>query len=438
MFETAVNFFEGFLVAWVIYILSDRKDNKVLTLGALIVYTLLDFAFICYVNTIALSDSLFLLFEFASAYIYMTVISKDKPGRKIYVSMLPYNTFGITNTLLTLTLSFILYGKIDFFSLMEQHRVSAVLLAQAFHIAVFYVVIHMQKRRTISFSDRDYLILGLIIFVCNLMTVCFESVALHLDHEDAYMIFGIYAVILFIVLIIFLFRSIEQHTLNETKQQLELDILKNQQTSNAKILEMQKKLHELRHDMKHFIQGLKELDKDRDHPEIRSAIEEYEESVMTEPVPVKTPSPALDYVLNIKREEALHKKLDFVLSINLTHPIDMEDDDLYLLMANLLDNAIEHIGMKKRIFVEIRDVKNMLMIRITNSVDFHVLNEKREFVRTIYNDGHGFGIRTIETMLQKYDGFITFLEEDHELIATVLLPLSKLTYKHTSEENAKA
>ena len=434
MFETLVNIFECVTQYLFIFLLANKNDNRTANIVLTVFFSAATYAFINHVNLFSMSESIFVLLEYALAFLYTSLISKDRFGRKLLISTLPFNTIGIWNILQNITWSYLLYQKIDFFLLMEEHRTAVVLLAQLMHTAIYAAVIFLHRRQKNFLADRDSFLLAAALIVCNIMTICFESVALHLDDQDKFMVLGIYAVLLFAVLIIYLFQSICRHSINEQKQRLELEMSKSQQIYNSKILETQKRLQELRHDMKHFIQALKELEESPDKTTVHEAIEKYESTVSLEPVPIRTPSKALDYVVNIKREEALQKDIDFIMSINLTHDIDMEDDELYLVLANLLDNAIEHIGMRKRIYLEVRDVSDMLMIRITNSVDLQVLNDREEFIRYFHDEKHGYGVPTVKKILENNGGFLRYHQDEGDLVATAMIPVKSIRSDNVEDQ----
>ncbi len=424
MLEVLVNLYECSLIAWTSYSLSHKKENKVLVLSAFICYIGIAFLFITYINSFSMTESLYTVIDFALAYLFVSIISIDKPGRKLLVCYLATNIIGIWNTLQNITASYLLYQRFDIPLMMEEHRLPLLIFAQIMHTAILVAIVYIHKKHPLNITDKDSLLLALALYVCNFMTICFESVGMHFENQDLYMVIGIYMVILFVVLIVYLFYSVHQHSLNESKQDLELEILHHQQSSNEKIIKAQHDLQQLRHDMKHFVRLLKEVEESSDQERLHEIIDQYDRAVQNGLAPIKTMSPALDYIINIKRDDAIDKGIDFIVSINLTHPIKMEDDDLYLLLANLLDNAIEHIGIKKRIYVEIYDVKQMMMIRTTNSIDIHILNNDGEIVSQSHEDQHGYGIRTIEKVLEKYDGFFSYMEKEDNFIATAMLPLS--------------
>ena len=288
-------------------------------------------------------------------------------------------------------------------------------------MVLFYYVVRTVNKMDQMLKDQDYFLLGLVFFVCNYMTICFETLGYHFKNQDLFVLLGIYLIVLFIVLIVYLFKSIYRHSVIETKQQIELDILHNQQSANIKILEAQNDLYQLRHDMKHLFQALHNPEILNDKNNFENTIVEYENLIKSTAVPITTISVPINFVLNIKRDEAISKGIDFTSALNITHEIAMEDSDLYLLLSNLLDNAIEHIGILKKIRVEMNDVEKMFKIKITNSIDHPVLDNRGNFISASSDPEHGYGIITIDKILNKYDGFVSYTEVNNDLVATVML-----------------
>ena len=421
MFEYLINIFESILVTVVLFLLCrNRKQGKWKYIFALF-FLIFQFIFITIVNQISMTESVFEIVELLASFTYVSLISLDSIAYRFFICAIPYNIIGIENTLQNTTISFLLFHKIDYHLLAAKYRIINVVISQLIHVTLFYFVIRIVKKIEITILDQDYYLLGFIFYICNFMTICFETLGYHFENQDLFMLLGIYSIVIFIILIVHLFVSIYRHSTIEAKQQIELNILQNQQISNIKILEAQSDLYKLRHDMKHFIQALNNPDITKNPNTIQDTINKYEGLVKNVPVPITTLSPAINYVLNIKREEAISKGIDFTVSLNITHNIDMENSDLYLLLSNLLDNASQHIGILKRIFVEMCDVGKMFRIRISNSIDHHVLNEKGSFISVGKDREHGYGIKTVENIISKYDGFITISEDNYELSVTVMI-----------------
>lgn len=421
MFECAVNIFESALVATILYLLCRRKKQGRMKYIFTLCFFIFQFLYITSINTFSMTESVFEFIELVASFIYVSLISSDSIAYRFFICAIPYNIIGIENTIQNTTVSFFLFHKIDYSLLAAKYRIINVVISQLIHVALFYFIIKIIMHIELTILDRDYYLLGLIFYICNFMTICFETLGYHFENQDLFMLMGIYSVVIFIILIVHLFVSIYQHSATEAKQQIELGILQSQQSSNIKILEAQKDLYQLRHDMKHFINALKNPDIIQNPNTIHDTITKYEKLVNNVLTPIRTSSSAINFVLNIKKEEAVSKGIDFTVSLNINHDINMEDSDLYLLLSNLLDNAIQHIGMLKQIRVEMNDVEKMFKIKIINSIDHPILDYKGNFVSYSKDPEHGYGIRTVDNILKKYDGFISYYEDNTNFAATVIL-----------------
>lgn len=199
-----------------------------------------------------------------------------------------------------------------------------------------------------------------------------------------YLLLGVYCVALFIIMILVLFKSMYPHIVQENKQKLEVEILQSQLQSNEKMLQLRQEINSMHHDMKHFITLLKKENTDYDCEQKKSALEEYN-SVYRTPVPVQTIIPAVNYVVNIKQDEAIQKGLNFICTLNITQTIAAEESDLYLLLSNLIDNAIQHIGLNKTIRVIAREINDTTMIQVRNSVNGTVIDTNGRFISNYTN-----------------------------------------------------
>ncbi|MBR3168185.1 MAG: GHKL domain-containing protein [Erysipelotrichaceae bacterium] len=59
----------------------------------------------------------------------------------------------------------------------------------------------------------------------------------------------------------------------------------------------------------------------------------------------------------------------------------------------------------------------------SSSIHFTSLNNGHEFIKTHKEEEHGYGVKTIEQVAEKYGGFISYAQTKNQLVATVLLPL---------------
>lgn len=183
------------------------------------------------------------------------------------------------------------------------------------------------------------------------------------------------------------------------------------------------------HDLKHQIRAIRDMDKE----DIDKYLEEIEQSVQIYEAVAKTGNEVLDTILT---EKSLYcasnditiscvadgKQLGFINTV-----------DLYSLFGNALDNAIEAVEKftekeKRQIDVVIFKQQQFVVINILNPAP-----EKLEFSEDIPvttkgdREYHGFGLKSMQHIVKKYDGFMNIKTEDGCFMLEILFPLKYTT-----------
>ncbi len=179
------------------------------------------------------------------------------------------------------------------------------------------------------------------------------------------------------------------------------------------------------HDLKHQIRALRNADK----TELDRYLGEIEESVEIYEAIVKTGNDVFDTILT---EKSLHCKKH---GIQVTCVADgsqlgfIDTIDLYAILGNAMDNAIEAVEKfeekeKRQIDVMIYRQHNFLVMNIINPMP-EQLTYKEGIPVTTKNEkhSHGFGLRSIKQILRKYEGFLNISEEDGCFSLKMLIPI---------------
>lgn len=188
------------------------------------------------------------------------------------------------------------------------------------------------------------------------------------------------------------------------------------------------------HDLKHHIQAMRNASRE----EIERYLTEIEGSVRTYESIVQTGSAVLDTILT---EKSLYCK-DHAITISCMadgSQMDfMNTVDLYAVLGNAVDNAIEEVEKfqeeeKRQIDVLIYRKQQFLAIHVTNPMEGKLVYEDGLPVTTKGNRiVHGFGLRSIRHILKKYDGFLTIKEDDgcFSLIMLIPVPMQSIPDGH--------
>lgn len=418
MFDTFVNIFECILITLFLYFsISDRKQHAIVYS---IIYTICDFLFIQIINQYSVTAGLLFIAEVAYTFVFVDLISYKGKAFNLMLSTIPFVVFAVSNIPILLTISRLLFKDIDYYKMLGLYQIPIVSFLQFLHVIILYFICNLIRNRNLSFTDKDYYSISAILTVCMAMSVCFEAIMLKNDKDDMYLLLGMYSVVIICGLLISFFSSYHKRILNESRQENELTILRSQISSNQKTIEVQKELYQMKHDIKHFLQAAKSFD--HKNEETQKEIASFSDRFDNLSIPVQTLIPALSHTLNIARDEAKEKGIDFVCNLNITKPLNIDDNDLYLLFCNLFDNAIRHIGIQKKIDVYAKNTEEIFAIKVSNSVDKQVIDERGSLITKRDDIEHGYGLATVESIIHKYNGTITYSQDNNLFVVTISVP----------------
>lgn len=419
MFERFINIIESVMLTYVLYEYTERKDRKTVLLS--LTYFFLSFFYISTINNYNIPEILVSFIDVLLAFGYLSLTSSYTWSKKLFYGEMPFTIMAISSISLLMSFSILLYSKTDYPLLIHNHQIPVFIVIKTVQAIFLYMSIKWIRRMN-SLTAKDYIISAVLLLLCRYVIMCLQMVLLTESNTSYYMLLSVFLIILIFYLMIKLFLSVHDHIMFEKNQEIQIRRLSEKASTNQKILEAEESIRKMRHDMKHFIQGLKETVSVEDKVKIQNTIERYEKEVLQIPAVIVTKDEILNNVLNIKKDQAVQKGIDFSCNIHLMDPFDMDEGDLYLLISNILDNAIMHIGMEKKIRVEINQQAEMAVISVTNSTDELIANVDGGFRDESYIN-KGFGIKTIQEISDKYNTISSFSQNGYEFTCSTLLPV---------------
>ncbi len=218
--------------------------------------------------------------------------------------------------------------------------------------------------------------------------------------------------------------------LNEThklEEQLIIDKKRNEYSQQyaQSIKEQYEQTRRLRHDMKQYVTAMQALIKAGKYSEAEDFAEKQTENLSNIETFINVENDFLNAILNSKLSFAKSREINIICSIE-NDISGVEDIDLCNLIGNLLDNAIcaaEKCDLDSRLIeVRISSAGSKLVMIVKNSIRDSVLKENPNLKSTKPNSAeHGFGIKTIKYIAEKYNGEFDFYEEDLIFIIRVEL-----------------
>lgn len=136
----------------------------------------------------------------------------------------------------------------------------------------------------------------------------------------------------------------------------------------------------------------------------------------------------LDAILNSKLSLALKEDIDINYKAEVPAELSVSDIDLCVLIGNLIDNAVEACNKlaesdgDKFIRLYIGVLKKQLYISVTNATN-EIIRKLDEDYITTKRGNHGHGLKRINNIVEKYEGYINRKNEPGVFVTEIMLPL---------------
>lgn len=180
------------------------------------------------------------------------------------------------------------------------------------------------------------------------------------------------------------------------------------------------------HDLKHQIAALRTIHNEQQR---EASLREVERAAMIYDAAVQTGNEVLDTVLTEKSLTCEQKKIMWTCMADGSQLDFLDPVDLYAIFGNALDNAIEGVQEleepeKRVISVTVFNRGNLAILQIENYYE-HELQFQDGLPRSSKGDDayHGFGIRSIQRTVEKYNGSVSIHAEDSIFVLSIVFPV---------------
>lgn len=222
-----------------------------------------------------------------------------------------------------------------------------------------------------------------------------------------------------------------QYELISTKEKLKAGkaFLKNQKQYYNDIFQSQQEVRRTRHDLKSiFIAILSELDSGNTDQAINMIQRKLGEMENYIDFSGKTDN-VIDAVIHSKILYAQNKQVVLRINKNINQPIKIDNLDLAVLIANVLDNAIEAAaqveGSREVTFSMITDNDNLLLL--TKNPTINKISSYENLHTTKFDKkNHGFGVMSIQAISKQYSGNYLYECVDGVFSSTIIIQNKQL------------
>lgn len=189
-----------------------------------------------------------------------------------------------------------------------------------------------------------------------------------------------------------------------------------------------------RHDYHNHMQTIKAMLSMGKKQELSEYLDNLEKDLDSIDIAIRTGNVSLDAILSSKVSIARKNFIDVNCTAKVPQDLKISDVHLCAIVGNLLDNAIEACEKmaccskkeesvpQRFIRVYIGLFKSQLYISVTNSTCEKYRRRLSELVTSKLGE-HGFGLRRIDKIAEKYDGYVNRKNEPGVFATEVMLPL---------------
>mgnify|MGYP000337916702 FL=1 len=324
---------------------------------------------------------------------------------------LAYQAYNVLTTFLSIEekLSFISYGDIPLnvnITYLNIISFSILLIVYVIIYTIVFVIfnerINKDEAKISNFSI--VLISGLIL----LIDIIINSIIIYSDKfkgKEVSIIICVYNILCCLMVLFLLFNilnikqlktelTITSQLLNKAEEQYK------QNKENVDLINI--KCHDLKHQIRNF--GNKANISNETVKELENIINIYDSNI-------KTNNDALDLILTEKSLLCQKKNINLKCFADCSKLNFIAEADLYSLFGNMIDNAIEAVTKiedvnKRSISLIVRNALSCTSIFISNYYEGKIILDNNGMPKTTKaNNGyHGYGLKSIKLIVDKYDG----------------------------------
>lgn len=314
-------------------------------------------------------------------------------------------------------------------SFMQSYLVVALGKAILF-LTIIMIRKYIGKDKVIIFDDLQWLrFVAFPLFTICIITGMIKMLDKTIDQEKLFFIIACGLAGLNIVVFYFI-RDMARREVAACENRIYKLKVSNQIGMYRSISENFNKQNKKTHEYKNQIMCISALIKKKNYQELEKYVNEISGRLDKELDFICTNNVIVDAILNSKYQEIRGKKIVFVLKINDLANLFIRDEDIVIILANLLNNAIEACEKCKN-----KKIIKLKFIHEDNSVVISVKNTHRNVINYVDNEiqtskkeetgEHGVGIKNIIEIIEKYEGSYVIQSDDKEFYFSILIPQNK-------------
>lgn len=355
---------------------------------------------------------LLLVFCVLPSFIFFFVMAKNRDSRFVF-------TFCLTDTLL-LEVAFIT-NLLDTAIGLGNNIVLFLGRLILFPVLEFFIMKYLRipYQQLQNFTKKGWGIfsmLGAIFYLTMIVTAFYPTILTSRPEYYPHIILILILVpVMYATVFSVLWKQIEIFRISKQNTMLNLQMKMIDENLRTR-LEAENKFKLLRHDIRHNLILLNDYIQNGHLDEAKNYISKISSSIDSTAVKSFCVNNIVNVAISHFDSIAEENGIALETNIRLGETLPVDETDLAIILSNALENAINALKNcdKKRITLNAFENYNHLYIEIKNPFCGEITFCKGFPVTT--DEGHGYGTRSIATIIKKYDGTCSFTTENGEFV----------------------
>lgn len=343
---------------------------------------------------------------------------------KIILANLAYITILAFIELIFMSVIYVLF-KINQNQIID-YKISSFLITRT----VMYLVIRFIKNIQIVYRNlkRIYtyeLIMTLsinIFFIFMVFRIYKNKTVLETNSKNIFIM--TITMIIFTAMVIKVVNQIVKYSKKESEWLLLMREYERQQNYIENLDRLTYKLKAQRHDFNHHISCIYGLLDLNNTDEAKKYAKELLKDVQEVNNIVNIENSTILAILNNNLAVAKEKDIEVDLNIDIPKELKVNSMDISIILGNSLSNAIEACENLKKKYIKLYMYMKgeYLIIKIKNSKEKDVFIDENSYETTkIDKENHGFGLKNIKYIVDKYDGLLKIEQSKEEFILNIAM-----------------
>lgn len=209
---------------------------------------------------------------------------------------------------------------------------------------------------------------------------------------------------------------------NASDQKLQAELAEHhyamQEQYYAQLRSEQEETRAMFHDINKYMQAMRTLAAEANAAEVNQMMAETQELFKSLTTVVDVGNSVVSTILNEYREITEDADIPFDFDVSVPPNLGISAVDLYVLLGNTLDNAIEACqslpAEDRYIRIQLRTYHNILFYQIENPYAQNYLQRSR-------GKSHGYGLQNVRKCVEKHNGYMSISQNENKFVLSMRL-----------------